>query len=127
MANGLCDKFCGNCVYCQRTNGEGGFRICTYFLTTGIRRPCPAGTGCTVKKVGRAKSAWAYRNASEWSKKMLEAKKEKAVLRKSVCPCCGIEFESTVQSQKYCSKRCRNIVAQRALYERKKQAAQEET
>lgn len=43
-----CDKYCDNCVYCQRFNGSA-MRHCTYFFFNEHRRPCPAGEGCTAK------------------------------------------------------------------------------
>lgn len=121
MANGVCDKFCKGCIYCQLASGDTMF-LCTYFLTTNIRRPCPAGTGCTVRKEGRAKGAWEYKNDAEWAKKMQEARKAKAVVRNLVCPECGTEFETTVAHQVYCSKRCNNRVVQRKSHRRKMEA-----
>lgn len=32
--------------------------ICNYYLITGIRRPCPAGSGCTVADAGRKLRPW---------------------------------------------------------------------
>jgi len=32
--------------------------ICSYYLITGIRRPCPAGSGCTVADTGRKLRPW---------------------------------------------------------------------
>lgn len=45
--NGVCDKYCGNCYYNRRISECLSF--CNYYLATGERRPCEAGTGCTVK------------------------------------------------------------------------------
>lgn len=32
--------------------------MCNYYLITGIRRPCPAGSGCTVADAGRKLRPW---------------------------------------------------------------------
>lgn len=54
---GICNSFCKGCVYNQYASGVES-TLCTYYLETGIRRPCPAGTGCTVKRTGRRKGDW---------------------------------------------------------------------
>lgn len=36
--------FCKGCFYYDKTN-----KCCDYLIFTGIRRPCKAGEGCTVK------------------------------------------------------------------------------
>ena len=38
-----------NCTDCWYRRKVGGMPYCDYFLSTGVRRPCPAGAGCTVK------------------------------------------------------------------------------
>lgn len=44
-------KYCTGCLYSfeYSHNARGALLGCQYFLETGIRRPCPAGEGCTVK------------------------------------------------------------------------------
>lgn len=117
MANGICDSYCKGCDYNQRCTGDWQ-TICVYYLATGKRRPCPAGEGCTVKTTKRKYSMWIDGDASAWAKKMQEAKKAKAVLRKGICPECGNEFETTNERKVYCSKHCSNRVQQRRHWER---------
>lgn len=118
MANGICDKFCKGCIYSNLAAGED-ILCCVYYLKTNIRRPCPAGSGCTVKETGRKKGAWQHQNDAEWAKKMQEAWKAKAVLRTAVCPECCTEFETIYTHQVFCSKRCNRHSAQRAWRRRK--------
>jgi len=46
----LVDKHCKGCVYLTRV---GGTAYCDYIGHNDRSRPCPAGKGCTEKKVGR--------------------------------------------------------------------------
>lgn len=50
----VCDKHCIGCVYFSNING--GTSYCSYLLDTEIRRPCPAGKGCTVKTRKKVRS-----------------------------------------------------------------------
>lgn len=43
----MCDKNCDNCFYCERING--GMKYCGYLFKTHHKRPCEAGSACTVK------------------------------------------------------------------------------
>ena len=43
----VCDKSCIGCRYLANLNGCT--KYCSFYLDTGIRRPCPAGEGCTVR------------------------------------------------------------------------------
>lgn len=121
MAN-VCDRFCKNCMYAN-TLGNGTI-ACNYFLTTNIRRPCKAGTGCTVKKIGKKIGAWKYENDAQWGRKMYEARLAKAVQRTAICQECGIEFETTNVNKIYCSKRCNCRINQRRYWERQRIAEQ---
>lgn len=116
--NGVCDQYCKDCVYSNLATGED-ILLCAYYLKTNIRRPCPAGTGCTVKKTGKKSGAWSDERKRSWAKKMAEARKAKKVVRNLVCPCCGTEFEATDLHTKYCSTRCKNRMSQRAAYMRR--------
>ena len=51
---GVCDKSCEGCVYLSQINGT--VHYCSFFLDTEIRRPCPAGKGCTVKNKKNVRS-----------------------------------------------------------------------
>ena len=44
----VCDAYCKKCFYFQGWYDENC--CCTYILTTGQKRPCDPGTGCTVRK-----------------------------------------------------------------------------
>ncbi|MBP5166494.1 MAG: hypothetical protein ILP09_04470 [Oscillospiraceae bacterium] len=52
---GVVDKYCLGCRYlCDLTWGESPdgpnrYCCCDYICQTGKRRPCPAGSGCTVR------------------------------------------------------------------------------
>ena len=48
-----CDSYCKNCIYCVVWNRW--MMMCSYFLETDKRRPCPPGTGCTVKEKRKRK------------------------------------------------------------------------
>ena len=49
-----CDRACNGCNYLSRNSSgkHGTRRTCDYILITGHRRGCPAGAGCTQKRVG---------------------------------------------------------------------------
>ena len=44
------DDYCIGCAYLMRVGD--GTNACDYIGATEKRRPCPAGTGCTVRKEG---------------------------------------------------------------------------
>lgn len=117
--NGVCDRFCKGCIYCNGTSGDyNGSSCCTYYLVTDKRRPCPAGTGCTVKNTGKKKGAWRYKNYADWAEKMKKAREAKKVVRKVICKECGTEFETVSKLAIYCSKRCKDRVSQRNAHRR---------
>lgn len=107
----VCDKFCKGCAFYEPYSVT-----CNYFLKTGQLRPCPAGTGCTVKDTGKKKIRWKHENDRTWKNRQ---KREKQVLHK-VCPCCGSSFETENPRMVYCSNRCKNSVAQKSLLQRQK-------
>lgn len=47
--DGRCDNFCNGCIYKMFLGGGKFTPYCNYIVETGHPRPCPAGTGCTVK------------------------------------------------------------------------------
>jgi hypothetical protein len=47
------DSYCRNCIYRAMTAGKAGDKFCAYILIEEKCRPCPAGTGCTVRKIGK--------------------------------------------------------------------------
>lgn len=117
--NGVCDKYCKDCVYNNLAVGED-IVLCTYYFKTNTRRPCPAGTGCTVKKTGKKSGAWTDARKRDWAKKMAEARQAKKVVRTLICAECGKEFEASDPRAKYCSVNCKNRVSQRNMHRRKK-------
>lgn len=44
-----CDWYCKGCIY--RGGQSGLIKCCNYYLITNKRRPCPAGDGCTVRRL----------------------------------------------------------------------------
>ena len=96
----------------------GTMLMCTYLLTTGIRRPCPAGDCCTVKQKGKKKTTWQYEAEHTWK---IKQKKEKKVYHR-VCPCCGVDFETTDPRKIFCSRRCNTRTAQRNHYKKIREA-----
>lgn len=136
MANGLCDRYCKDCVYAY-SYGDSTAHICTYYLTTSIRRPCPAGEGCTVKKAGRKIGKWEYENTVQWEQarqrrkelwredaiqRMQEARKQYRLdrMRTLTCPECGKEFMTDHPRKIYCSVTCKSRAKCRAKYWRDK-------
>ena len=128
----ICDEYCDGCIYSQREGGSVGLRICTYYLVTDIRRPCPAGSGCTVRKNGRKANRWSYEANNTWQQKKTTAQrnddyteklrqiiKAQKIMSKQ-CKECGETFITDNPSRAYCSIRCKNRIAQRKYYERKK-------
>ncbi len=57
----ICDGYCKDCVYFSMVYND--LKYCTYFFYTDERRPCPAGTGCTVKVKRKKKTR------GEWNEK----------------------------------------------------------
>lgn len=110
---GLCDSFCKGCVYEVYATHEQ--KMCNYYIATGIRRPCPAGTGCTVKKTGKKVGKWELDKVESYKRRK---EKTKEVLHR-VCPYCGTAFDTEYTTKIYCSKKCVNKVAQKAWRKRK--------
>ena len=116
---GVCDSYCKGCVYNQQASGDH-VTLCTYFLTTDTRRPCPAGSGCTVKQTGRKKGKWEQEKDESWKQREKTISKE--VLHR-VCPCCGTEFDTQNIRKLYCSKKCNMRKVQREFQKRKREIA----
>ena len=129
----ICDSYCKGCVFNGYFNGKS-LTVCEYFLRTGQLRPCPAGTGCTVKQTGNKKQLWRHQGDATWKnagKKLSEgkparrskrAKKQKpprTVYHRS-CPNCGTEFDTTNKHKIYCCRRCTDQVRNRRHYAREK-------
>lgn len=114
---GVCDRFCDGCVFLAWANSNT--RVCEYFVRTGQRRPCPAGTGCTVKSTGKKKTLWQHQSDQSWNHKQKMEAKAVEIYHK-VCACCGEEFETHSSRQIYCSNKCKNRATQMAYHHRKK-------
>lgn len=102
----ICDSYCDGCIF--KGILQSDLRVCNYFLATKIRRPCPAGKGCTVKQTGKKKYGWALEYDATWEQKKREPriKPGKAVFHRE-CAYCGKKFD-TVDSRKiFCSADCR--------------------
>lgn len=114
----VCDRYCAKCIYSTGCTDWG--YVCNYYLETGKRRPCPPGTGCTVKSTGKKIRYLEQMRDIEWSKRMLEARKAKAVPHKKICKECGLEFEAVYKNRSFCSKRCKDRFHNRAKRKRNK-------
>ena len=130
MADKLCDSYCKNCVFSQNASGDW-LKLCTYFLTTGIRRPCPAGDGCTVKETGKKKPHWRKEADKKWKniKKQKTKKREKKPKPDKtvtvICRICGVPFQTTDTRRRFCSDVCRDVARKQQykeydLYRRKR-------
>jgi hypothetical protein len=115
---GLCDSFCKGCVYNQH-GASDRITLCTYYLDTDNRRPCPAGEGCTVKRTGKKQGMWQDEREEAWKRRTQNISKE--VLHR-VCACgCGAEFDTTDKRKIFFSRKCSNKAQQRAHHKRKKE------
>lgn len=135
----VCDDYCIGCVFNQNASGDKQ-TCCTFYLVTDIRRPCPAGAGCTVRKLGKKIGKWSYEHQHGWETAKLKGearrntayKEELKKLRKEqrmmtkVCPVCGEEFQTDNPRKVYCSERCKNKAKSRTHYRRNKNAKAKE-
>ena len=120
MVNGICDRHCKGCVYLSYLNNSH-YLYCSYILKTGKRRPCPAGTGCTVKQTGSKVNAWAYPTEQQEKPKAAPKPRRRAkIVRHLVCPSCGKEFDTTSSIKIFCSFECKERERKRAYHKRKK-------
>lgn len=69
---------------CRYLGKAGGLPCCNYYLTTGIRRPCPAGPKCTVYE---RKSKMSHK---VWSKEQAEALYRDGKTDKEIAAAVGI-------------------------------------
>lgn len=109
----VCDEFCDGCVY--KSTLMDFPRCCNYLLATGKVRPCPAGTGCTVKLHGKKRTRQRL-DDEEWEKLKKERKKKYSKeywekkkserMQTMTCPLCGEQFETSDTRRRYCSKEC---------------------
>ena len=104
MAN-VCDSYCKDCMF-SNTTGNGDI-CCNWYLATDIRRPCNAGTGCTVKKKGQKIGKWDYENNVKWMNAQKERKEKKRADKYGTCKWCGEVFVRDTHNKSYCSDECR--------------------
>lgn len=103
----VCDSYCNGCIYQGYATGD--LKLCEYMLRTEKRRPCPAGTGCTVKQVGERTKAWREENDETWIAKQQRKKKPippKHEVYHKQCPVCGKIFETGKSNKLYCCEDC---------------------
>lgn len=103
---------CAGCVYASSAHN---IPMCNYIFIAGKRRPCPPGTGCTVKitdkKVKKRKAKERRALSVEQQKRKAERdrqyrEKKKASTRK-LCRYCGKEFAPTPENHHFCCEECR--------------------
>ena len=124
--------YCKDCTY---GSIAGEHIICNYFLSTGIRRPCPAGDGCTVKKKGRKVNNWGYEDGIKWKQaddyrkqlreeRLEQIRRERQIknLRIATCPECGNAFQTDSPKRIYCCDKCKNRAKSRDQYRRLQEA-----
>lgn len=126
----ICDSYCKGCVFCGYFNGQTLY-VCEYFLRTGQLRPCPAGTGCTVKQKGSRKQLWRHQGDASWKNAGNQPRKEKPpkpakqpkppkpVYHRN-CMNCSTEFDTTDPRKLYCCRKCTNQARSRRQYQREK-------
>lgn len=118
----VCDKFCDGCAFEGKLQFD--LRVCNYLLCTGKRRPCPAGTGCTVKETGRRRKGWHEEEANsrknhriripaqekrERKREREQERREKARKDREFtmkCGVCGKLFKTTDTRRRNCSPEC---------------------
>lgn len=105
----ICDEYCLDCKF---FGGHAEFECCcNYFLTTNKRRPCPAGTGCTVKIKRKNKRKFGKYSILSLQKAKETKKKKEPVIKR--CPECGKEFLLNRPNKKYCNYECYRIANNR--------------
>lgn len=113
----ICDEYCLDCKF---FGGPAEFECCcNYFLTTDKRRPCPPGTGCTVKIKRKNKRKFGKNSIINRKEKPQKTKKEKEPVIKR-CPVCGKEFLLNRPNKKYCDYECYRIANNREHCEKVK-------
>ena len=72
----VCDNYCKGCIYLGKINGNAP--CCQYVFMEDKLRPCPAGTGCTVRITNQEAKR---RNDEERKAKEIQRMKLQAELR----------------------------------------------
>ena len=124
----VCDSYCKGCIYKGIINGVTPW--CKYVFMEDKLRPCPAGTGCTVKMTARdlkllkAKEkkplteeqrrkqaeytkAYRERKRAEKAKEWHEKKKEREIEKRTrICKHCGKAFVLCGEHRRFCCDEC---------------------
>ena len=117
MAN-VCDSYCKGCIYVGKSQG---LPCCRYVFVEDKLRPCPPGTGCTVKLTNKDVKR---RNEEERKAIAVERMKLQAELRaqkhrehlakkqaaqeakRKPCKHCGKIFLPSKEHRDHCSSEC---------------------
>lgn len=103
--------------------GQSRLLSCAYHDETGIRRPCNAGKGCTVKETRRGENGG--QRSKEEKRSWYEKQKEQR--RRNVrCANCNKEFSTTDSRKICCCDECArqwHVKKMRAYYARKRAEA----
>ena len=118
MAN-VCDSYCKGCIYVGKI-GSGAL-CCRYIFVSDKLRPCPPGTGCTVKLTNKDVKR---RNEEERKAIAVERMKLQAALReqkhreylakkqaaqeekRKPCKHCGTVFVPSKEHRDFCCSEC---------------------
>jgi hypothetical protein len=104
-----------------------------------VRRPCPAGAGCTVRERAKKGNKWSEMSLATWEnkkRKLTAEQREEQKRRKEelkliereqkarflVCPYCGKEFKAYDPRQIYCCKSCKNMAQNKKKLQRDREA-----
>jgi hypothetical protein len=113
--NKVCDEYCQDCSYFY---GSSDYELCcNYYLDTDKRRPCPPGTGCTVKVYRAGKRRFGKYSIVTANEESPKTQKNKVPVLKT-CPVCGNEFLATRSDKKYCDSVCCVIANNRKTLEK---------
>ena len=145
----VCDNYCKGCIYSGKSQG---LPCCRYVFVEDKLRPCPAGTGCTVKLTNKDVKR---RNDEERKAKEIQRMKLQAELReqkhrehlakklaeqeekRKPCKNCGKIFLPNKDHRDHCCDECayqyhlktenersrKRYAAMRAAKEKKKEGA----
>ena len=108
----VCDSYCKNCIYVGKASWHT--LCCRYVFVEDKLRPCPAGTGCTVKMTDQEvkRRAAAAKKANDIERKAIIAQKKrenyakKRAERRKFCRYCGKEFMPTKERHFFCCSEC---------------------
>lgn len=115
----ICDSYCKGCIYLGKVSQA--YMCCRYVFVEDKLRPCPAGTGCTVKqtdkeikqKAEEAKKALIVERKkrmaeqrAEQQRLRAERKEAERLLRLKPCKNCGKIFLPNKDHRDHCCNEC---------------------